>query len=83
VTTPADDRTAIMLLCRPCDDPREMRSCWAPEPVLTGAATGDTAAMRAAATTAGMKAAVDVNPAISALLPKEFLRSVRDTRRIR
>ena len=74
-TTPVDARTPIML-------PRAGRAMILGEmrvmlgslsQFLTGAATGDTAAMRAAATTAGMKAAVDVNPAVSALLPKEFL----------
>jgi cytochrome c556 len=75
MTTPADNRTAIML---PSTGRAmilgEMRvMLGALSQFLTGAATGDTAVMRAAATTAGMKAAVDVNPAVSALLPKEFL----------
>lgn len=72
---PADDRTVIML---PAAGRAmilgEMRvMLGALSQFLTGAATGDTAAMRAAASTAGLKAAVDVNPAVSALLPKEFL----------
>jgi len=40
---------------------------------LTGASTGDTALMRSAAVAAGLKAAVDVNPEVSRLLPAEFL----------
>ncbi|HEX6315620.1 MAG TPA: hypothetical protein VFZ73_12210 [Gemmatimonadaceae bacterium] len=40
---------------------------------LGGAAENDTARMRVAATSAGMKAAVDIDPRISALLPAEFL----------
>lgn len=40
---------------------------------LTGASTGDTAMMRSAAEAAGLKAAVDVNPEVSRLLPAEFL----------
>lgn len=40
---------------------------------LTGASTGDTAMMRSAAASAGLAAAVDVNPEVSRLLPAEFL----------
>lgn len=40
---------------------------------LIAASTNDTATMASAATAAGIKAAVDVDPRVSALLPAEFL----------
>jgi hypothetical protein len=74
-SVPADARTAIVVPAAAramiLDEMRVMLG--ALSRFLTGAASGDTAVMRAAAETAGLKSAVDVNPEVSRLLPAEFL----------
>lgn len=72
---PADPRTAIVVPAAAramlLEEMRVMLGSLSR--FLTGASTGDTAMMRSAAEAAGLKAAVDVNPEVSRLLPAEFL----------
>jgi cytochrome c556 len=74
-SVPADARTAIVVPASAramiLEEMRVMLG--ALSRFLSGAAAADTAVMRAAAETAGLKSAVDVNPEVSRLLPAEFL----------